>query len=119
MIDHEFAARFAADWIAAWNAHDLERILEHYAEDFEMASPVISQLMGEPSGTLKGKAAIRTYWAKALARHPELEFELLHVLAGAASITIVYRGHRGLSAEVFWFDVHGKVERAAAHYEAQ
>ena len=118
MITQEFAARFAADWIAAWNAHDLERILEHYAQDFEMASPVIAQLMGEPSGRLKGKDRIRSYWAKALARHPALEFELLHVLAGAASITIVYRGHRGLSAEVFWFGADGKVERAAAHYEA-
>src|SRR5262245_37195296 len=118
MITREFAARFADDWIAAWNAHDLERILAHYTADFEMASPVIAQLMGEPSGRLKGKDAIRSYWATALARNPNLEFELLHVLCGAASITIVYRGHRGLSAEVFWFDALGRVERAAAHYVA-
>ena len=118
MITQEFAARFAADWIAAWNAHDLDRILGHYTEDFEMASPVIAELMGEPSGRLKGKGTVRSYWAKALARHPALHFELLHALAGAASITIVYRGHRGLSAEVFWLDANGKVERAAAHYGA-
>ena len=118
MITLEFAARFAAAWIDAWNAHDLERILAHYAEDFEMASPVIAQLVDEPSGKLKGKRAIRSYWAKALERNPSLEFELLHVLAGAASVTIVYRGHRGLSAEVFWFDGDGQVERAAAHYES-
>ena len=116
MITQQFAARFAADWVDAWNAHDLERILAHYAADFEMASPVIAQLMGEPSGTLKGKEAIRSYWARALARHPALAFELLHVLVGAGSVTLVYRGHRGLSAEVFWFDAHGKVARAAAHY---
>ena len=116
MITHEFATRFAADWIAAWNAHDLDRILAHYADDFEMASPVIAQLMNEPTGRLKGKEAIRSYWAQALSRHPGLRFELLHVLAGAVSVTIVYRGHRGVSAEVFGFDADGKVERAAAHY---
>ena len=118
MITDEFAARFAADWIDAWNAHDLERILAHYTHDFEMASPVITQLMSEPSGRLKGKDAIRSYWAQAIARNPALRFELLDVLAGAASVVIVYRGQRGLSAEVFWFDAAGKVERAAAHYAA-
>jgi hypothetical protein len=81
-----------------------------------MASPVIARLMNEPSGRLKGKEAIRSYWASALARHPTLRFELLHVLAGATSVTIVYRGHRGVSAEVFWFAGDSKVERAAAHY---
>jgi hypothetical protein len=28
--------------------HDLERILAHYTANFEMASPVIAQLMDEP-----------------------------------------------------------------------
>ena len=37
----DFAIRFAGEWIAAWNAHDLGRILSHYTEDFEMSSPVI------------------------------------------------------------------------------
>jgi ketosteroid isomerase-like protein len=30
MIDAAFAQRFAADWIAAWNRHDLDAILAHY-----------------------------------------------------------------------------------------
>ena len=37
--DRPASRRFAAEWIEAWNAHDLERILAHYADDFEMASP--------------------------------------------------------------------------------
>ena len=28
-ITREFAEGFAGEWIAAWNAHDLERILAH------------------------------------------------------------------------------------------
>jgi len=72
--------------------------------------------VGEPSGALKGKAAIRDYWSRALARIPDLRFELVGVYAGAASVVIHYRGPRGLSAELFWFDAAGKVYRAAAHY---
>lgn len=116
MISQEFASHFAADWIAAWNSHDLDRILAHYREDFEMASPVIAQIAGEPSGVLQGKAAIAAYWAKALERNPSLHFELHSTLIGAQSITLYYRGARGMAAEVFFFDDQTLVYRAAAHY---
>ena len=32
---------FAEEWITAWNTHDLDRILSHYAEDIVFRSPVI------------------------------------------------------------------------------
>lgn len=115
-MTREFAREFAEDWIASWNSHDLERILAHYTEDFELSSPLIVQFMGEPTGTLKGKAAIRAYWAKALARLPDLHFDLVEVFAGPSSPVIQYRGLRGPSAEVFRFDAENKVCRAAAHY---
>jgi len=118
MIPKDFANRFAEEWIESWNSHDLDRILSHYADDFEMSSPVIAQLMHEPSGTLRGKDAVRAYWTKALAQRPDLHFELANVFAGANSVTISYRGHRGLSAEVFWFNPELKVYRASAHYLA-
>ena len=116
-MDKAFAEHFAADWIASWNAHDLERILSHYAEDFEMSSPVIVQVAGEPSGTLRGKAAVGAYWKKALGLIPDLQFELLSVLAGVNSITLYYKGARGrLAAEVFHFGPDSKIVRAFAHY---
>jgi len=116
MISSDAAERFADDWIAAWNAHDLEKILSHYTDDFEMSSPVIVSFMNEPSGKLKGKAVVSEYWSKALGKFPELRFEKLHVLAGTNSVTIVYHGVRGLSAEVFHFNDQGKVYAAYAHY---
>ena len=116
MIDKNFADRFANDWIAAWNSHDLARILEHYAESFEMSSPIIKQLADEPSGKLKGKNAVGAYWAKALTLMPDLHFDLLTVLIGVDSITLYYKGARGLSAEVFFFDNNQKVIKAVAHY---
>lgn len=116
MISREFADEFAHEWVEAWNAHDLDRILSHYAEDFEMSSPYIAQIAGEASGTLKGKAAVGAYWKLALARMPDLRFELVETLVGAHSLTLYYRGVRGMAAEVFWFGADERVIRAAAHY---
>jgi hypothetical protein len=116
MVTSEQAEEFADDWIAAWNSHNLDRILSHYEDDFEMSSPLIAQSMGEPSGLLKGKQLVSEYWGKALKLYPELHFEKLHVLLGTSSVTIVYNGVRGLSAEVFHFSESGKVALAYAHY---
>ncbi len=116
MIDKAFAARFAADWIDAWNRHDIVRILSHYTDDFEMSSPVIIQMIGEPTGTLKGKEAVGSYWAKALELLPDLHFDLVATLVGVNSITLYYNGVRGPSAEVFHFNEEGKVAKVYAHY---
>lgn len=117
MLTADFARHFAADWIAAWNAHDLDRVLSHYSDDFTMSSPYIAAIANEPSGTLHGKAAVAAYWQKALAMMPTLRFELVTVLVGAESVVLYYKGVRGMAAEVFQFNADGKVVRAAAHYE--
>lgn len=116
MISREFAARFAEDWVAVWNSHDLDRILSHYADDFEMASPYIANVVGKPSGVLKGKAAVAAYWANALARLPSLHFELHTILVGAESLVIYYKGVSGMVAEFFFFDSSGRVSKSSAHY---
>jgi hypothetical protein len=116
MIDRSFAEHFAAEWIDAWNRHDIDRILAHYTDDFEMSSPVIVKIAGEPSGRLKGKEAVGSYWRKALELLPDLHFDLLATLVGVNSITLYYNGVRGPSAEVFHFDEGRKVAKAFAHY---
>lgn len=116
MITPEFAQQFAQEWIAAWNAHDLPRVLAHYRDDFTMASPYISAIAGEPSGVLTGRAAVTAYWQRALAAYPRLHFTLTQVLCGADSVVICYEGVHGPVAEVFFFDAAGLVVRAAAHY---
>jgi aryl-phospho-beta-D-glucosidase BglC (GH1 family) len=111
------ANEFAEHWIHSWNSHDLDEIMSHYTDDFEMSSPVIIQSMNEPSGKLRGKDIIRVYWSKALEKYPQLHFEKLNVLLGVNSVTIIYNGVRGLSAEVFHFNASGKVHAAYAHYD--
>lgn len=90
MIGKKFAERFARDWTDSWNSHDLQRILSHYADQFEMSSPVIIEVAGEPSGTLKGKDAVGAYWAKALSLMPDLWFELVTTLIGVNSIALYW-----------------------------
>jgi hypothetical protein len=116
MLTRDFADHFAAEWIAAWNSHDLDRILSHYADDFEMSSPFIAQIAGEPSGKLKGKKAVGDYWTKGLQRNPQLHFELASTLLGAGSITLYYKSQRGMAAEVLVFGPDKKVVEAFAHY---
>jgi hypothetical protein len=116
-MDEKFAKSFASEWVEAWNAHDIERVLSHYSEDFEMSSPLIAQLLGEPSGTLRGKEAVGVYWRKALQLVPDLRFELISVLIGVRSVTLYYKGARDrLSAEVFEFNASGQIVKAVAHY---
>ena len=116
-MNKAFAKEFSIEWIKSWNSHDLDRIMSHYAEDFEMSSPVIKQITDEKSGTLKGKKAVKAYWEKALKMNPGLHFELIKSFFGANSVVIHYKGHRGLSAETFVFNDEGKVKSAYAHYE--
>jgi uncharacterized cupin superfamily protein len=118
MMDAAAARRFAASWIDAWNRHDLDAVLAHYAEDCEFSSPLIVDLAGEPTGVLRGKAALRAYWSLGLQRIPDLRFELVDVLAGIGQATVYYRGHRGMAAESCQFDANGLITRAAASYAA-
>ena len=117
MIERCFAEAFAAEWIAAWNSRDLDRIMAHYAEDLRFSSPFIAEIAGEPSGRLEGQASVRGYWRQALTRRADLHFELVSVLAGVDSVIIVYARHDGrLGAEQFEFSADGKVVRSSAHY---
>ena len=51
------ARAFARDWVAAWNSHDLDRILSHYAEDVEFRSPFVVALTGVTVLTLLRREA--------------------------------------------------------------
>ncbi|MDV3002581.1 MAG: hypothetical protein N5P05_004236 (plasmid) [Chroococcopsis gigantea SAG 12.99] len=110
------ATRFAYNWIEDWNNHDLDAVLSHYADDFEFASPLIPSIAGEKGGVLCGKVAVRAYWERGLEQIPDLHFDLKEVLVGINSVTLYYRGHRGMVAEVFMFDSTGKVKKALACY---
>jgi ketosteroid isomerase-like protein len=110
---------FAREWIQAWNRRDLESLLACYSDDVEFRSPLAAKLLGEPSGTVHGKANLREYFAKALAAFPgDLGIELLGVFQGMDSIVVHFqvRGRNG--AEVMEMNREGVVRRALAHSQA-
>jgi ketosteroid isomerase-like protein len=87
---HYAAADLAAlgrEWIAAWNSHDLERILALYAEDAEMTSDRIQALGLEASGTLRGEESLRMYWGKAFQLLPGLHFDLIDARTASSCFT--------------------------------
>ena len=117
MLDPHHAQQFAAAWLAAWNSHELEAILSHYAPDVRFHSPFIARLAGAPSGCLVGTAALRPYFATALAAYPELHFVPITVLPGADSVTLLYRSvNQLLAAEVMVLDDHHRATQVRAHY---
>lgn len=114
---HLDANEFAADWITAWNAHDLDRILSHYAGKVVLISPVAAMVLGDPSGVVNGMDALRDYFAKGLALFPNLQFELIDVMQGLSSVVLCYENQRGTrTGEFMEFDAEGKVVRVVANY---
>jgi hypothetical protein len=117
MIDRTFAAHFAADWIKAWNAHDLDAILSHYADDVVFRSPRIAVVMGEKVDFVAGKPALARYWGEALSIAKDLRFTFDRLYLGSDSLTIAYRNHRGQNAaETFVFGGDGLVKESIATY---
>lgn len=113
----EQAQEFSDDWIAAWNAHDLDRIVSHYAADVVFQSPRISVVTGEKSGLVKGKAALDAYWRKALAGAPDFHFTLERVYVSSNAVTVAYKNHRDQgAAETMIFNADGLIQEGVAAY---
>ena len=104
-MDHTDVTAFVDGWLRAWNAHDLDGVLSHFADDVVFSSPVAGRLLKGSDGVVRGKAALRAYWAEGLRRIPDLHFELVDVYTGVDTIVINYRNQRGgLVNEVLTFD---------------
>lgn len=111
------ASQLAQAWFAAWNNHDLDAILSHYAEDVEFQSPFITKLLDEPSGKITGKVALRDYFAKGLQAYPDLHFEPIQTLFGLDSLVLYYRSvNQLLAAELMVLNDQGLVIQVKAHY---
>ena len=111
------AQKFAQAWISSWNSHNLDDILNHYADDVEITTPMIKLAAGIESGSLKGKENVADYWKKALQKIPDLYFELIDVTEGINSVALYYKSIMNKKAiEVMFFNEEGKVNRMYALY---
>ena len=113
------AGKLAEHWVAAWNAHDLEAIMMHYADAVELMSPVAAQLLGTSDGKVAGKASLRAYFQRGLEAYPDLRFQLVDVLCGVNSVVLYYTNQKGTrTAEFMELSATGKVLRVVANYGA-
>jgi ketosteroid isomerase-like protein len=99
------AIAFSKQWVEAWNAHNVESVLEHFHQDVVFTSPVAANLLPDTGGVVRGKAALRDYWSRALQRIPHLRFVVEGVYQGIDTIVIVYRNQDDhLVSEVLRFN---------------
>ena len=119
-MTHAEAEAFVGRWLKAWNAHDLDAILDHFTDDVTFTSPHAQQLLDGSDGIIRGKDALRGYWEEGLRRIPDLRFELLGVYAGVHTLVINYRNQRGgLASEVLTFDGELVAEGHGTYLEAE
>ena len=118
MITKEFAASFARDWVDTWNAHDLEKILSHYSEDFIIETPMAAKLYAQSHGVVVGKNEVRKYWIIGLEKSPNLKFEILDVLVGVNTLGIYLfnTSSNKKSVELMSFNRKMKVNKAIVIY---
>jgi C-1 hydroxylase len=81
-------SELAAEWAAAWNAHDVDAVTEWYATDgvHRMAS----------GNTYTGADDVRAMVERTLAAYPDLHFDVRRTFATAQDFVIEYtmRGHQ-------------------------
>ena len=117
MLSQTEGQKFATDWIRAWNSHDLDAIMSHYAAEVALTSPAAAQLMGDRSGTVRGRDALRQYFRRGLEAYPNLTFELLDVLRGLDSVVLYYINQKGTkTGEFMELDSNQKIVRVVANY---
>jgi len=113
----EFVKQFALQWVAAWNAHNIPEIMEHYASELAFHSPIIKQMGFNEKGLITDKKDLQEYFSKALQKYPDLRFDLHEVCVGTNSLVLYYSSiNNKKAAEVMEFDEDGKVCNVFAHY---
>jgi ketosteroid isomerase-like protein len=117
MLTQEQVQQLAYKWVEAWNSHDLDEILAHYAEDVVLVSPVAAKILNDPLGTVNGKEALRDYFKKGLEVYPDLKFELIDVMWGLFSVVFYYNNQKGSkTGEFMEVSSAGKITKVIANY---
>jgi ketosteroid isomerase-like protein len=94
-MTYDDAAAHAKDWIEAWNAHDLERIMSHYSQDVVFEAETVKARWGRPDGRLVGIEALRKHFALGLQLAPQLKFRLEQVFLAPSGYAVVYGRENG------------------------
>jgi hypothetical protein len=112
-------ARSHADqWLAGWNAHDLDAVMACYADDVEFAAPTVVTRWARPDGRLSGKVELRRHFERGMHLAPELTFTEEAFLTSPGGYALFYRRENGNRAlDVVELDQQGRAGRVRAFYE--
>ena len=80
----------AHQWFAAFNAHDLEKLLLLYDDNAEHYSPKLKVRQPATQGLIKGKAALRDWWQDAFDRLPTLKYDVKKLTADNEQVFMEY-----------------------------
>ncbi len=77
-------------WIAAFNAHDVDRLLLLYDYDAKHYSPRLKQREPETGGWISGHTALKAWWAGSFERISELKYTLQNCIANETQVFMEY-----------------------------
>ena len=80
----------ARTWLHRFNTRDLEGLLALYADDAVHVSPKLRAREPATLGEIRGKAALRAWWADAMQRLPGLHYAERHLTAGGGRVFMEY-----------------------------
>jgi ketosteroid isomerase-like protein len=83
------------DWIEAWNARDLDRIMRHYASSVVFEANTVVRRWNRPDGILRGVDELREHFRMGLDLSPTLRFELEEVFTVPSGYAALYRRDNG------------------------
>jgi ketosteroid isomerase-like protein len=80
----------AHQWFAAFNQHDLEKLLALYADNAQHYSPKLKLRQPETNGLISGKDALRSWWRDSFERLPSLRYEPTKFIADDERVFMEY-----------------------------
>jgi limonene-1,2-epoxide hydrolase len=85
--------QIANAWFAAFNEHDLEKLLKLYHDAAKHYSPKLKVRQPETGGFIEGKDALRSWWKDAFDRLPTLRYEVMKLTADKEQVFMEYIRH--------------------------
>jgi hypothetical protein len=92
--------------LSAWNRHDLDAIVEHYAENVFFQGDTVASRWEKPDGVLHGKAELREHFKRGLEMAPTLLFEFEELFTCPGGYAVRYRRERRGSSEEGYGQLH-------------
>ncbi|HEX3795626.1 MAG TPA: nuclear transport factor 2 family protein [Acidimicrobiales bacterium] len=109
----------ADSWLSAWNAHDLDAIMECYSEDVDFVASTVIQRWGREDGRLQGATELRRHFELGLELAPHLTFTEEALFSSPVGYALVYRReNNNRVVDVVELNANGRAARVRAFYES-